>query len=70
MLHNYKTLPQIANLPEDLIEAIDIVGSVLPFKTKNYVVENLIDWNNVPNDPIFTLIFLERKCFVRTITKK
>jgi KamA family protein len=57
MLHNYKTLPQIANLPEDLIEAIDIVGSVLPFKTNNYVVDNLIDWERVPNDPIFTLTF-------------
>jgi KamA family protein len=57
MLHNYKALPQIANLPEDLIEAIDVVGSVLPFKTNNYVVENLIDWSRVPNDPIFTLTF-------------
>jgi KamA family protein len=65
MLHNYKTLPQIANLPEDLIEAIDIVGSVLPFKTNNYVVENLIDWNNVPNDPIFTLTF-PRKDMLRS----
>ena len=57
MLHNYKTLPQVANLSADLIEAIDVVGSVLPFKTNNYVVENLIDWDNVPNDPIFTLTF-------------
>lgn len=57
MLHNYKTIPQVANLTEDLIEAIDVVGSVLPFKTNNYVVENLIDWNNVPDDPIFTLTF-------------
>lgn len=57
LLHNYKTLPQIANLPEDLIEAIDVVGSVLPFKTNNYVVENLIDWTKVPSDPIFTLTF-------------
>ena len=57
MLHNYKTIPQVANLGEDLIEAIDVVGSVLPFKTNNYVVENLIDWNNVPDDPIFTLTF-------------
>jgi len=57
MLHNYKTLPQIANLPEDLIEAIDIVWSVLPFKTNNYVIDNLIDWERVPNDPIFTLTF-------------
>ncbi|HLG33015.1 MAG TPA: hypothetical protein VI362_08220, partial [Ignavibacteriaceae bacterium] len=61
MLHNYKTLPQIANLPEDLIEAIDIVGSVLPFKTNNYVVDNLINWERVPNDPIFTLTFPRRE---------
>ncbi|MCW8803552.1 MAG: lysine 2,3-aminomutase [Ignavibacteriaceae bacterium] len=57
MLHNYKTLPQVANLPADLVEAIDVVGNVLPFKTNNYVVENLIDWDKVPNDPIFTLTF-------------
>ncbi len=57
MLHNYKTIPQTANLQDDLIEAIDVVGSVLPFKTNNYVVENLIHWDNVPNDPIFTLTF-------------
>lgn len=57
MLHNYKTLPQVANLHKDLIEAIDVVGSVLPFKTNNYVIENLIDWDNIPNDPIFTLTF-------------
>jgi KamA family protein len=57
MLHNYKTIPQTANLPEGLIEAIDVVGSVLPFKTNNYVVENLINWDKVPHDPIFTLTF-------------
>lgn len=57
MLHNYKTLPQINLLSEDLIEAIDVVGSVLPFKTNNYVIDNLIDWKRVPDDPIFTLTF-------------
>jgi len=64
MLHNYKTIPQVANLSEDLIKAMDVVGSVLPFKTNNYVVENLIDWNNVPDDPIFTLTF-PRKSMLR-----
>jgi len=59
-LQNYKTLPQINALPEDLIEAIDVVGSVLPFKTNNYVVDNLIDWNNIPNDPIFVLTFPQK----------
>ena len=34
-----------------------MVGTVLPFKTNNYVVDELIDWNNIPNDEIFTLNF-------------
>jgi len=61
MLHNYKSLPQVTALPVNIIEAIDVVGSVLPFKTNNYVVENLIDWNNVPNDPIFVLTFPQKE---------
>ena len=56
-LHNYKELPQISNLSPQDIEAIDVVGRVLPFKANNYVVEELIDWTNIPNDPIFTLTF-------------
>ncbi len=56
-LHNYKEIPQIENLTPDDIEAIEVVGRVLPFKANNYVVEELIDWNNIPNDPIFTLTF-------------
>jgi KamA family protein len=39
------------------IEAIEVVGRILPFKTNNYVVEQLIDWRNIPEDPIFTLSF-------------
>lgn len=61
MLHNFKSVPQVKNLPTDLIEAIEIVGSVLPFKTNNYVVENLINWERVPNDPIFKLTFPQRE---------
>ena len=56
-LSNYKELPQIKNLSPQDIEAIEVVGRVLPFKANNYVVEQLIDWNNIPNDPIFTLTF-------------
>ena len=61
MLHNFKSVPQVQNLPTDLIEAIEIVGSVLPFKTNNYVVENLINWEGVPDDPIFKLTFPQRE---------
>jgi KamA family protein len=61
LLHNFKSIPQVQNLQEDLIEAIEIVGSVMPFKTNNYVVENLINWDRVPNDPIYKLTFPQRE---------
>lgn len=60
-LHNYRTIPQMENLPAEMIEAIEIVGRVLPFKTNNYVIDELIDWSNVETDPIFTLNFPRRE---------
>jgi KamA family protein len=70
MLHNFRSIPQVQNLPKDLIEAIDIVGSVLPFKTNNYVVENLIDWESVPEDPIYTLTFPRKEMLLPHHYKK
>ena len=66
-LSNYKEIPQIGNLPTEYIEAIDVVGSVLPFKANNYVVDELIDWNNIPNDPIFTLTFPRKEMLSKPI---
>jgi KamA family protein len=60
-LHNYKTIPQISSLSNEQIEAIEIVGSVLPFKSNNYVVDNLIDWTKVPDDPVFTMTFPQKE---------
>ena len=57
ILRNYNDLPQLSALSEEDREAIRVVGQVLPFKSNNYVVEELIDWSKVPNDPIFTLTF-------------
>ncbi|MEA5081935.1 MAG: lysine 2,3-aminomutase [Dysgonamonadaceae bacterium] len=56
-LNNYRQIPQIQELPKEIIQAIDIVGRVLPFKTNNYVVEELINWSDVKNDAMFTLNF-------------
>lgn len=59
-LRNYKQIPQIRRLsPQQLFE-IDVVGHVFPFKTNNYVVNELINWRDVPNDPIFNLTFPQR----------
>ncbi len=55
--HNYRQIPQIERLTEEQRFAIDVVARVLPFKTNNYVVDQLIDWDAVPNDPIFILNF-------------
>ena len=56
-LQTYKDISQISSISEELREAIEIVGRVLPFKTNSYVVNKLINWNNIPADPIFTLTF-------------
>lgn len=69
-LHNYKNIPQIANLSEEDAEAIDVVGRVLPFKVNNYVIEQLIDWNNIPDDPIFTLTFPRKEMLAKSNYRK
>jgi KamA family protein len=60
-LNNYRSIPQISAIPEAMIQAIEIVGKILPFKTNNYVVNELIDWEQVETDPIFTLNFPRRE---------
>lgn len=60
VLHNYRQIPQLEKLTEAEIKDIDVVGHVLPFKSNNYVVDELINWDNVPNDPMFTLTFPRR----------
>lgn len=60
-LHNFRDLPQLQLLsPEDQF-AIEVVGQVLPFKTNSYVVEELINWDDVPHDPLFVLNFPQRE---------
>lgn len=56
-LSNYTSIPQIDGLTKEEKEIIHIVGSVLPFKTNNYVTEELIDWSKTEDDPIYTLNF-------------
>jgi KamA family protein len=49
------------NLTADQLFDIKVVAHVLPFRTNNYVIDELIDWNNIPNDPIFQLTFMQRE---------
>ena len=59
-LSNFRNLPQISKLSEQTQFEMEVVGNVLPFKTNNYVVEQLIDWNNIPNDPMYVLTFPQK----------
>jgi KamA family protein len=59
-LKTFKKIPQISNLSDEQIFDIEVVGEVLPFKANNYVVDELIDWDNFENDPIFILTFPQK----------
>nr|WP_320117849.1 lysine 2,3-aminomutase [uncultured Marinifilum sp.] len=59
-LKTFKKIPQISNLSDEQIFDIEVVGEVLPFKVNNYVVDELIDWNNFEKDPIFILTFPQK----------
>ena len=54
---NVEKTPQWASLDPELREGIEVLSLVLPFRTNKYVMDELIDWTNVPNDPIFNLVF-------------
>jgi L-lysine 2,3-aminomutase len=51
------SIPQLSGLSEFERNAMKAVAAVLPFRANDYVVEDLIDWDNIPLDPIFQLTF-------------
>ena len=52
---NFHTIPQVKKLPDSLCTAVKAVSAVFPFKINNYIIEELIDWTNPLDDPIFQL---------------
>lgn len=57
---NFESIPQVRALPEELRFDMLVVSSVLPFKVNSYVINRLIDWSDIPDDPIFQLTFPQR----------
>jgi len=60
-LKDIDNIPQLQDLTEEQRFAIKVVSNVLPFRANNYVVEELIDWSNIPDDPIFQLTFMQKE---------
>jgi KamA family protein len=63
-LNNFKTIPQIKKLTDEQINNIEVVGNVLPFRVSNYVIDELIDWDNFEEDPFFILNFPQKEMLV------
>lgn len=56
-LRDFASIPQIAALPADVRLELSAVARVLPFRVNRYVLDELIDWRRVPDDPIYQLTF-------------
>lgn len=41
-----------------------VVANILPFRVNQYVIDELIDWNNIPDDPVFQLTFPQKGMLV------
>ena len=54
---NLDKIPQLARFGADQVLAMRAIAQVLPFRVNNYVIDELIDWDRVPDDPMFQLTF-------------
>lgn len=59
-LNHLDRISPLAGLPPEILREMKVVGQVLPFKTNNYVIDQLIRWDDAPDDPLFTLTFPRR----------
>ncbi len=57
---NVAQTAQWKKLDGETREATMVVSAVLPFRTNTYVMDELIDWSAVPDDPMFQLTFPQR----------
>jgi len=54
-VNDLETMPQLSKLGPSSRLAMRAVASVWPFRVSSYVVDSLIDWDQVPDDPMFQL---------------
>lgn len=59
-LNNIDSIAQLAHMePEQRLELV-VLAAVFPFRSNNYVADELIDWNNIPADPMYQLTFPQK----------
>lgn len=60
-LRNIDQSAEFRELSPDLQQSLKVAAAVLPFRVNNYVLEELIDWDTVPDDPIYRLVFPQKE---------
>ena len=46
---------ELKKLTKEQLLELQAVTHILPFKINNYILDELIDWDNIPEDPIYNL---------------
>jgi KamA family protein len=54
---HFDQIAYLERLSDDYRFGMKVVSQILPFRVNRYVVDELIDWDNVPDDPMFRLVF-------------
>jgi len=62
--YNQNNFEQISQINKYLTSsqkfALKVIAHIFPFRTNNYVVDELINWNNIPEDPMYQLTFMQK----------
>lgn len=62
-VYTHRQIDQISpflQLPDALQFETRVVANILPFRINQYVIDELIDWHNPQDDPLFILTFPQR----------
>ncbi len=63
-LKDLDSISQISKLPKDILFSLKLAARVFPFRVNQYVLNELIDWENIPDDPMFRLVFPMQEMFL------
>ncbi|WP_213455463.1 KamA family radical SAM protein [Rhizomonospora bruguierae] len=56
----FDDIAQRYGLTEEIRRAVRLTSLVLPFRVNEYVLSHLIDWDRIPDDPMFQMVFPQR----------
>lgn len=56
----FDKIEALSSLTKEQRFEMRVVANVLPFRVNQYVIDELIDWNNIPADPMFQLTFPQK----------